>query len=121
EDQLKPFVWQRCAWRAHRWLLQLRELFLVALLAPQAVDALTARRGHEPRARVLGDALARPVFEGGDERVLHALLREIEVAEALRQRRGEPAGLLVEDRGHRVARDFGVQCTTIGRTSTSPP
>src|SRR5437867_5696117 len=95
EDQLKPFVRQRCAWRAHRWLLQLRKLFLVPLLASQAVDALTARRGHEPGARVLGDAFARPVFEGGHECVLHALLREVEVAEALRERRGEPASLLV--------------------------
>src|SRR5206468_1036588 len=121
EDELEAFVGKARARHAHRWLLQLGNLHLVTLLAPQAVDPFAARGRHEPHARVVGNALARPVLECGDERVLHALLGEIEVPEAPHERRGEPAGLLTEDRGHRIARDVRVQCTTIGRTSTSPP
>src|SRR5207237_10463126 len=120
EDELETLVRQR-ARGPHRGFLQLGDLFLVSLLAPQPVDALAARRGHEPGAGVVRNAFAGPMLECRNKRVLDALLGEVEVTEPLGERRGEPSGLLVEDRGHRVARDLGVQCTTIGRTSTSPP
>jgi hypothetical protein len=45
------------------------------------------------------------VLQRGNERVLYALLREVEIAEALHERRGEPSRFFVEDGGHRVARD----------------
>jgi len=45
------------------------------------------------------------VLERRDERVLHAFLREIEIAEAPHERRGEPARLVAKDGGDRIARD----------------
>src|SRR5581483_10628773 len=104
EDELEALVGHR-ARRRHRWLLQPRDLLLVAPLASETFDPLPPRRGHEPRAWPLGHALARPVLERRDERVLHALLREVEIAEAAHEGRGEPARFLSEDGGHRVARD----------------
>src|SRR6185503_1301826 len=62
-----------------------------------------------------------PVLERRDERVLHALLGEVEIAEAAHEGRGQPTGLLAEDGGDRVACDRRDQRSTIGRTSTSLP
>ena len=45
------------------------------------------------------------MLERGDERVLHALLGQIEVSEAPHERRGQPARFLPEDGRDRVARD----------------
>src|SRR5258706_5487889 len=121
EEAVEALVGHR-ARLCHRCLLQLGHLFAVARLASQPVDPFAVRGRHQPRAGVVGDAGARPVLERGDQCVLNALLREVEVAKALHERRGEPARLLVEDGGHRVARDRDQgPCTTIGRTSTSPP
>src|SRR5205823_6305950 len=80
EDELATLVGECRARRTHRWLLQLRELFLVALLPPQPVDAFATRRGQEPGAGIVRNAFARPVFERGNERVLNAFLSEVEVA-----------------------------------------
>src|SRR5206468_340465 len=68
------------------------------------------------RGRQAGDRTKR-------ERVLHRLLRDVEVSEAADERGGQAAGLLAEDRRDRLARDLlgRAQCSTTGRTSTSPP
>ena len=51
------------------------------LLAPDSVDCPVACRGDDPRAGVRRCPLDRPVLCSPDERVLHRVLGEIEVAE----------------------------------------
>src|SRR5207245_7234775 len=59
------------------------------------------RHEEEPGAGVARHPVPRPMLERADERVLDALLGDVEVAEGADERRGEPAGLLAEDLGHR--------------------
>ena len=77
-----------------------------------AVDRLEAARGDEPRHRVGGDAVARPLLDGGPERVLHRLFGEVEVAEQADQRRQHLARIAPEQgrdgRGDVGGRGLGV-------------
>src|SRR5207245_264500 len=77
------------------------ELLAIARVAAEAVDPVALRHDEEPGAGVARDPVPRPVLERADERVLDALLGDVEIAEGADERRGEPAGLLAEDLGHR--------------------
>src|SRR5438132_4218134 len=77
------------------------ELLAIARVAAEAVDPVALRHDEEPGAGVARDPVPRPMLERADERVLDALLGDVEVAEGADERRGEPAGLLAEDLGHR--------------------
>ena len=76
---------------------QLAHAFPVSRVAPQPVDRLAPRRGHEPCAGVVRDAVGRPVLERRHRRVLDQLLREVPVAEDPDERRRQPAALLAQD------------------------
>ena len=82
--------------------LQQRELLAISPVAAKDVDGAPPRRGHQPRARVVGDALFRPFLERRHQAVLDDLLGEVEVAEDADQGRGQPSGLLAEDGGDRL-------------------
>ena len=58
----------------------------------------------EPRARILGHAVARPALDGGHERIVHRLLGAIEVAEQANQRREDTPRLGAVDGLDRAAR-----------------
>ena len=118
EDQLEPLVGDRRL--VHLVLRRLRHVEQAGLrrerpLAPDPVDRPVAGGGHQPGARVLGDAVARPALGRDRERLLGGLLGEVEVAEEADQVREDAPPLvaedLLEDRYH----------STIGRTSTAPP
>ena len=49
--------------------------------AAKRVDGLEASGRDEPRARIVGDAVLRPLHERRTERIVHSLLGEIEIAE----------------------------------------
>ena len=51
-----------------------------------AIDGLEATGRYEPRARIRGDAVARPLLERRSESVVQRLLGEVEVAEQPDQR-----------------------------------
>ncbi len=63
----------------------------------QQVDRTMLRGGHEPGARVVGDARLRPPLEGDDEGVLGQLLREADVAHDPRETRDEAGPLDAKD------------------------
>jgi hypothetical protein len=51
-------------------------------LAPtERVNRSMFGRGHEPRARVLGDAGRRPLFERGQESILGQIFRQTDVTD----------------------------------------
>src|SRR5256712_8721334 len=77
------------------------ELLAIARVTAEAVDPLALRHDEEPGAGVAPGPRLRPMLERADYRVLDALLGDVEVAEGADERRGEPAGLLAEDLGHR--------------------
>ena len=52
----------------------------------QAVERAVLGGGHQPGARVVGDAVARPVLQRGDQRVLRQLLGQADVAHAAGER-----------------------------------
>src|SRR5690606_10044737 len=58
------------------------ELVVLALeqLTPaQLIDRAALGGGHQPRARVVGDARLRPALERGDQRLLGQVFGEIDV------------------------------------------
>ena len=59
---------------------QERQLARAYPVATQPVQRLAAGRGRQPAARVRGDAVARPVLDRLDERVLHRVLGQADVA-----------------------------------------
>jgi hypothetical protein len=65
-------------------------------VAADAVDRSVARRGHEPRARVVGRSLARPALGGDGERLLGGFLGKVEVAEEADQCCENAAPLVAE-------------------------
>ena len=69
------------------------ELFLADPGAPEPVDGLAAGRGGQPAAAVRRH-VAAPVLEGLDERVLHGVLGQADVAQPRGERGPDPAGLL---------------------------
>ena len=90
-------------------------LFRERALAADAVDRAVARRGHEPGARVVRRAVARPPLGGDRERLLSGLLGEVEVAEEADQAREDTPPLVAEDLLEQR------QLSLIGRTSIAPP
>ncbi len=78
---------------------QLLHPLAIAGMPPQSVDCLAACRGHQPGAGVIGDAVLRPVLEGGDGGILHQLLGHVPVAEDADERRGQATALVTQDVG----------------------
>jgi hypothetical protein len=68
----------------------------------QPVDGFEPAGRDQPRARIGGCALGRPLFDGRGERILQRLLGEIEVAEEADQGREDAARLRAIDRLDRV-------------------
>ena len=66
-------------------------------VAADAVDRAVAGGRHEPGARVLRRALARPALRGDRERLLGGFLGEVEVAEEADQACEDAAPLVAED------------------------
>jgi len=92
-------------------------------LAAQPVEGAVARRRRDPRPGVVGDAVLGPALEGDDERVLHRLLGEIDVAEEADERGDGPTGLPPE-RGLDVQRtmaDQEAEKSMTGRSSMHAP
>ena len=119
EHELEPLVGE-CRRLAHVVLRCLRHLEQAGLrrqrpVAPDAIDRPVAGGGHEPAARVGGDALARPALRGDGEGVLRGLLGEVEIAEEANQRSENAAPLVAE--GALEVRYH----SAIGRTSIAPP
>src|SRR5207245_7806160 len=82
----------------------------------------------DPRARVVGQPVTGPPLQGHGERVLHRLLRPVEVPQHPDQRGQDPPSLLAEgalDGGTGVRSggyDWeGPSNSRMGRTSMQPP
>ena len=124
EDQAEAIVGLgRVTWQCRP--LQQRQLLGVAAIAAHKVDRAPAGGGHEPRPRVVGNALLRPSLERRDQTVLHDLLGNVEVAEDPDHGSGQPPGLLPEDRRDRCfcGRSSCAQApyrSTAGQISTGP-
>ena len=58
-------------------------------VAAEAVDRAVLCGRHQPRARIVGHARQRPLFERGDQRVLREILGEADVADDARQPRDD--------------------------------
>ena len=58
-------------------MAQLIVLLLDQLLSTEPVDRAMLRRGHQPGARFVGNAVLRPLLERCDERVLSELANEV--------------------------------------------
>ena len=84
---------------------------------PQPVDGLEPAGRDQPRARVRGCTLDRPLLDRRRERILQRLLGEIEIAEETNQGREDTARLGAIDRLDRV---YGWSNSITGRTSTVP-
>jgi hypothetical protein len=82
----------------HRERGGLRVARVARALASDAIDGAVARRGGDPRARVVRRAVDRPALERGDERVLDRLLSEVDVAEEADQGGDGSSRLAPEDR-----------------------
>ena len=78
---------------------QLLHPLAVAGLAPEPVDGLATRGGHQPGAGVARDAVDGPVLERAHGRVLHELLGEVPVAEDAHERPGQAPALVAQDLG----------------------
>jgi hypothetical protein len=77
-----------------------RRLFArVQVALAHAVDRATLGRGHQPRARFVGNAVGGPVFERGEEGVLRQFLGQADVAHHARETGDEPGRF---DPPHRV-------------------
>ena len=124
EDEAQPFVRDRALVHVllgGRDLLEPRQqlgLALEVLVAADAVDGAVAGRGDDPGTRVVRHAVARPALERDGERVLHCVLRAVEVAERARQVGERPAPLLAK--GTRDRLYAPASCSTSGRISTEP-
>ena len=58
-----------------------------------SVDRLEAAGGDEPRARIRGHALARPLLHRRDEGLVQRLLRDVEITQLADQGGEDSAGL----------------------------
>src|ERR671910_134571 len=108
--------------RGHRG--QRVRLLATDVLATETIDRPVLRRGHDPRARVRGNAVARPPFEGDLERFLYGVLGQVEAAGHADQR-GDRASRLPPERavddGEGGRRYRGAPSNSItGRPSTDP-
>src|ERR1700724_2153027 len=55
-------------------------LLVEALVPPEEIDRAMLARGHQPRAGASRNALARPLLESTDERVLRQVFSDADVA-----------------------------------------
>jgi hypothetical protein len=69
------------------------ELAPAHALVPGLVDGAILRRGHEPGARIVGDARTRPLLQGRHQRVLREFLRAADVAREAGETCDQPRGL----------------------------
>jgi hypothetical protein len=76
--------------------LELAQLLRVAAIAAQPVDRAVPGGESDPAGRVGGHALDRPTRHRLDERLLHGVLGEVEVAEHPDQGRDRPPRLAPE-------------------------
>jgi len=103
-----------------------RERRLVARPAPYGVDGPEAAGRDEPRSRIGGHTLARPLLHGGGKGVVHGLLGAFEVAEQPDERGEHAAGVRAVDGLDRLpcgVRSSGHGCwlkSMTGRTSMVP-
>ena len=98
---------------------ELLELLHAAPLTTEPVERSVARHRHDPRARVRGDAVARPAGERDEEGLLHRVLGEVDIAERPHERRDRPPRLLAEEAGDRPVLERRYRSTS-GLTSTLP-
>ena len=73
----------------------------------QAVDGLEASGRHQPRARIGGHAVARPLLQRRPERVVQRFFGDVEVAEQPDQRGEHAAGVGEIDGIHRLVHWIG--------------
>ena len=87
--------------------------------AAQAIEGAVAARRHEPGARVLRQAIARPGLEGQREGILERFFGEIEIAEEADQGCEHTAALFAVDPLDGCRR-FAQCVGRIGLTSIEP-
>ena len=68
-------------------LRKLRQRCIVAGTPAHAVDRFEAAGRDEPRARIVGHAVARPLLDGRRKGIVHRLFGAIEIAEQADERR----------------------------------
>ncbi len=121
EDQLESLVGNHCVLVAGKLLDPSEQLRLACerLLAPDPVDRAVARRRHDPGAGVRRHAVTRPALGSDEERVLHRVLGEIEIAENAAEDCDATCTLVAVGTGEVVySRYSELSCT--GRISTFP-
>jgi hypothetical protein len=83
------------------------ELLLTDLGPPKPVDGLPPCRGGQPAAAVRRHLAVTPVLDGLDERVLHRVFGQADVAEACREGGPDQAGLVAVDAFELVGLEHG--------------
>ena len=84
------------------------------------VDRLEAAGRDEPRARVVGQPLARPLLDGRRKRVVHRLFGAIEIAEQADQRRQHAPRVGAVDGIHHLPRALARKVIHGYSTATTP-
>jgi hypothetical protein len=68
-------------------------LLLSHAAMPEVIDCPAPRGGHEPRARIAGNAGLRPLLERSDESILREVLGEADVPHDSHETADKPSGL----------------------------
>jgi hypothetical protein len=89
-------------------------------VAAQAVDGFAAGSGCEPGARVIGDSLALPMLDSGQEGVLQGFFGQLEIPQPADQSRQDLAVLLAVNTFDKVKGGF-VQSTAQPGLLVQPP
>ncbi len=71
-------------------------------LSAQSIDGAVLGGGHQPRARIAGNALGRPLLERGHERILGQVFGETEIAHDAGEAGDEPRRFDTPDRVDRL-------------------
>src|SRR5690606_7654619 len=90
--------------------MSLPVLLVAAGLPAKAVESLAGGGGREPRAGIRRDAVVRPAFDGGRERLGGGILRRVEVTETPGQGGDHPGPILAVSLGDRLLDDGFVTC-----------
>ncbi len=77
---------------------ELTMLKLEQFAAAQAIDSAMLRGGHQPGARIVGDAGGGPLLKSGDKSILREFFGEPDVAHDAREAGDDPGGLDPPDR-----------------------
>jgi hypothetical protein len=121
EDQAQPLVGDGIRLLRLRpgFLQRRQQLGLVRerALTPDPVDRAVAGCRQQPRAGVVGGAVARPALERGGEGLLYRVLSELNVAEGADEDRERAPPFLPEDG---LDYEPSPSKTITGRTSTEP-